>query len=133
MPSRSDPAAARAADLEAIETYLAAQPPEHRAALEDLRAAIRAAAPDAVEAIVYKMPGFRYRDRFLVSYAGWAKHCAFYPMSPEVQAAHAAEFRNLKTAKGTIQFAPTERMPKVVVGAIVRQRMAEIDRRWPPR
>jgi len=132
MPKTVGGAASQGADLALIEAYLAGQPPEHRAALEDLRATIREAAPEAVESIVYQMPGFRYRDRFLVSYAGWAKHCAFYPMSPDVQAAHAAEFKNLKTAKGTIQFAPTERMSTVVVEAIVRERMAEIDKRWPP-
>jgi uncharacterized protein YdhG (YjbR/CyaY superfamily) len=120
-------------DLAAIERYLVAQPAAHRAALDDLRATIRAAAPDAVEAIVYGMPGFRYRDRFLVSYAGWAKHCAFYPMSPAVQAAHADDFKHLKAAKGTIQFAPTDRMPATVVQAIVAERIAEIDRRRPAR
>jgi uncharacterized protein YdhG (YjbR/CyaY superfamily) len=41
-----------ATDVAAIERYLAAQPAGHRAALDDLRATIRAAAPDAVEAIV---------------------------------------------------------------------------------
>jgi uncharacterized protein YdhG (YjbR/CyaY superfamily) len=117
------------ANLAAIERYLAAQPAGHRAALDDLRATIRAAAPDAVEAIVYGMPGFRYRDRFLVSYAGWAKHCAFYPMSAAVQAAHPQAFRHLKAARGTIQFAPTERMPAVVVRAIVQERIAELDQR----
>jgi uncharacterized protein YdhG (YjbR/CyaY superfamily) len=118
-----------ATDVAAIERYLAAQPAGHRAALDDLRATIRAAAPDAVEAIVYGMPGFRYRDRFLVSYAGWAKHCAFYPMSAAVQAAHPQAFRHLKAARGTIQFAPTERMPAVVVRAIVQERIAELDQR----
>jgi len=121
------------ADLAAIERYLDAQPTDHRAALEELRTTIRAAAPDAVEAIVYGMPGFRYRDRFLVSYAGWAKHCAFYPMSPAVQAAHADAFKHLKAAKGTIQFAPTDRMPATVVRAIVAERKGEIDQRGPAR
>jgi uncharacterized protein YdhG (YjbR/CyaY superfamily) len=122
--SPSEPPAA------AIDRYLAGVPPEHRAALEDLRATIKAAAPEAVEAISYSMPAFRYRGRFLVSYAAWARHCAFYPLSPEVQAAHEAEFDGLETSKGTIRFAPTSRMPESIVRAIVADRMAEIDRAW---
>jgi hypothetical protein len=52
-------------------------------------------------------------------------------MSPAVQAAHADEFRHLKAAKGTIQFAPTDRVPPTVVRAIVAERKAELDRRRP--
>jgi uncharacterized protein YdhG (YjbR/CyaY superfamily) len=126
------PGAAQADEgRQAIEAYLAKVPAPRRAALEDLRRTIRAAAPEAVEAIVYSMPGFRYRGQFLVSYAAWARHNAFYPLSASVQAAHADAFAagGLRASKGTIQFGPTDRMPAVIVEATLRERMAAIDQR----
>lgn len=121
--AKDDPAAGRAA----VEAYLATQPPANRAALDDLRARIGRLAPDASEAISYGMPAFRYRGRFLVSYAGWAKHCAFYPLTGQTTAAHAAELEGFSLAKGTIRFSPPQRLSDALLGAIVRERMAAID------
>jgi uncharacterized protein YdhG (YjbR/CyaY superfamily) len=122
MP-KTDPAAGKAA----VEAYLAKQPPANRAALEELRARIAALAPDAIEAISYGMPAFRYRDRFLVSYAGWAKHCAFYPLTGATVASHGADLEGFSLDKGTIRFTPPQRLPDSVLRAIVTERQAAID------
>src|SRR3954465_12707500 len=100
--AKTDPAAGTAA----VEAYLAKQPPANRAALEELRARIAVLAPNATEAISYGMPAFRYRDRFLVSYAGWAKHCAFYPLTGAAVEAHQADLEGFSVEKGTIRFPP---------------------------
>ncbi len=118
-----DPAAGRAE----VEAYLAKQPPANRAALEELRGRIARLAPEATDAISYGMPAFRYRNRFLVSYAGWAKHCAFYPLTGRTTAAHAAELAGFSLAKGTIRFVPPQRLPDELLDAIVRERLAAID------
>ena len=52
-----------------IDAFLAGLPQATREALEELRRAIATAAPDAVEAIGYGVPAFRYRGRPLVSLA----------------------------------------------------------------
>jgi uncharacterized protein YdhG (YjbR/CyaY superfamily) len=121
--AKQDPAAGRAA----VEAYLAKQRPASRTALEELRTRIARLAPEASEAISYGMPAFRYRDRFLVSYAGWAKHCAFYPLTGATTAAHAAELEGFSVAKGTIRFTPPQRLPDGLLAAIVRERLAAID------
>jgi uncharacterized protein YdhG (YjbR/CyaY superfamily) len=121
--AKRDPVAGRAE----VEAYLAEQPPANRAALEELRARIARLAPDATEAISYGMPAFRYRDHFLVSYAGWAKHCAFYPLTGATTAAHAAELAGLSYAKGTIRFTPPQRLSDELLTAIVRERLTAID------
>ena len=114
-------------DHTGVEDYLTALPEESRAALERLRKLIRAAAPDATEAISYGMPAFRYHGRFLVSYAGWAKHCAFYPLTGQTTAAHAAALAGFDVAKGTIRFTPPQRLPDELLAAIVAERRAAID------
>jgi uncharacterized protein YdhG (YjbR/CyaY superfamily) len=114
----------RSAEIDAV---LAALPDETRAALEQLRETIRAAAPDAVEAIAYGVPAFRYRGRPLVSFGAGKQQCAFYVQSPAVMEAHAADLEGLDTSKGTIRFTPTTPLPAELVTTLVRARLAETD------
>ena len=110
-----------------IDAELAALPNDKRAALTALRRTIQAAAPDAVEAISYGMPAFRYHGRALVSYLAAKAHCSLFPMSHAVIEAHRDELAGYYTAKGTIRFTPDRPLPDALVTTIVRERMAEID------
>ncbi len=110
-----------------IDATLGALPPDQQGALQALRSTIAAAAPEAVEAISYGAPAFRYRGRPLVTYAAARSHCSFFPMSPALVAAHLAELDGFDTAKGTIRFQPERPIPDELVRRIVRERMAEID------
>ena len=117
-------------DATRIDAILAKLPAEQHAALQDLRDTIAKAAPDAVEAMSYGAPAFRYRDHPLVSYAAAKAHCAFYVMSPEVIVAHEAELKGFDTSKGTVRFTSNQPLPAELVAKIVRARMAESDARW---
>jgi len=46
-----------------VDEYLAAQPEAMRAKLEQVRAAIRKAVPEAVEGIGYGMPGYKLHGK----------------------------------------------------------------------
>ncbi|HEY2887771.1 MAG TPA: DUF1801 domain-containing protein [Candidatus Limnocylindrales bacterium] len=122
MP-KTDPVAGRAA----VDAYLAKQPADRREALEDVRRRVAALVPDASEAISYGMPAFRYRDRYLVSYAGWARHCSFYPLTGASVEAHRAELEGLSIDKGTIRFVPPQRLSDELLQTIVAERRAAID------
>jgi uncharacterized protein YdhG (YjbR/CyaY superfamily) len=111
-------------DFKKIDAYLAKLDPDKRAALEHLRALVRQAAPEAEEAMVYGVPGFKL-DGGLVCYAAHAAHCGFYPMSPVVIAAMKAELAGFETAKGTVRFTPDKPIPDSVVTEIVRRRIEE--------
>jgi uncharacterized protein YdhG (YjbR/CyaY superfamily) len=113
-----------------IDGVLAALPDDQRRALQGLRETIAAAAPDAVEAMSYGAPAFRYRDHPLVSFNAAKQHCAFYVMSPEVITAHETDLRGFDTTKGSIRFTPDKPLPSEVVAKLVRARMAETDERW---
>jgi uncharacterized protein YdhG (YjbR/CyaY superfamily) len=115
---------AYAADV--INAYLANQPATVRRVLEALRLTIQAAATDATESISYGMPAFRLHGRPLVAFGAASEHCAFYPMSPAVVAAHKRQLEPYSTSKGTIRFTSERPLPAVLVKRLVRARAKEL-------
>lgn len=112
-----------------VDEFLAAVPPDKRAALEDLRKVIRAAAPEATELINYGVPMFRLNGRNLVSYAAAKDHCSFYVQSPAVMEAYAADLTGFKTSKGTVNFTADKPIPPALVTKLVKARIAENQKR----
>lgn len=108
-----------------VDEFLAAVPPDKRAALERLRKTIKAAAPKATELINYGVPMFRLDGKNLVSYAAATAHCSFYVQSPAVMRAHAAELKGYKQGKGSIQFSADKPLPAGLVTKLVKARIAE--------
>jgi uncharacterized protein YdhG (YjbR/CyaY superfamily) len=108
-----------------VDEFLAAVPPNKRAALEKLRRTIRATAPKATELINYGVPMFRLDGKNLVSYAAAANHCSFYVQSPAVMKAHASELKGYKQGKGSIQFPADKPLPAALVTKLVKARIAE--------
>lgn len=108
-----------------MDEYLAAFPAEIRARLEELRAALREAAPEAVECLSYGIPTLKGR-RNLVHYAGYARHIGFYP-GPEGMRRFQAELSGYKQAKGSVQFPHDQPLPLELAARITRWR-AEQDR-----
>src|SRR4051794_13015564 len=106
-----------------FDAYLAALDSDKRAALEKLRKAIRAAAPQAEECISYGVPAFRLNGRFLVAFAAARHHCSFYPGSA-VQA-FGTDLKGYETGKGTIRFQPNKPLPSSLVRKLVKARMAK--------
>ena len=113
-----------AATPKTIDDYLARLPHDQRAALQKLRRAIQAAAPKAVECISYQIPAFR-QGRMLVGFGAARNHCAFYPMSSSIVAAHKNELEGYDTSKSTIRFPAEKPLPAGLVKKLVKARLAE--------
>jgi len=111
-----------------IDEYLAGvRDEDHRKALERLRKQIRAAAPRAEECISYQIPAFR-QNGMLVFFGNASKHCAFYPGSTAIET-HKDELKDYELSKGTIRFQPNKPLPAALVRAIVKERLAENERK----
>ena len=107
-----------------IDEYLATLSSDKRAALEQLRRAIKSAAPKAEECISYQIPGFRLNGRMLVSFAAWANHCAFYPGSYPLEV-HKKELKNYDNSKGTLRFPIDRPLPAALVRKLVKARIEQ--------
>ncbi len=112
-----------------VDAYLAGLPDDRRAAVEELRRTIRAAAPQATEAIAYDMPAFRLDGRFLVSYAAYKNHYSLFPASAAVVDALGDEIQPYVAGKGTIRFAAGKPIPSALVTRVVQVRVAESAKR----
>ena len=64
-----------------VDEYLAGQSEVVRSKLEQVRAAIRRAVPDAVEGIGYRMPGYKLHGKPLLYFAGFKEHCSLFAAS----------------------------------------------------
>jgi hypothetical protein len=64
-----------------VDEYLAAQPKEVRAKLEQVRLAIKKAVPEAVEGICYRMPGYKLHGKPMLYFAGFKKHYSLFAAS----------------------------------------------------
>ena len=114
-------------DLTSVDTYIATLPADRRPAMEALRAAIRAAAPDATEVITYKMPGFKRNGRFLVSYDAFKQHYSLFPSSDPIVDALGDRVRPYVAGKGTLRFPADKPLPLDLITEIVKIRVAEND------
>jgi uncharacterized protein YdhG (YjbR/CyaY superfamily) len=108
-----------------VEDYLAALPEESRAALEMLRTTIKAAAPEATEAISYGMPAFKDHGRMLVYYAAFKNHCSLFPASMKVIEDYRKELEPYDAVKGTIRFHADKPLPAALVKKLVKARIEE--------
>lgn len=111
-----------------VDDYLAAVPDEARGALQELRATIRAAAPEADEGISYRVPTYRYHGP-LVHFAAFKNHCSFIVASASVVKRFSSELEGYEISGTTIQFSVQNPLPPELVDRIVRARMKENEAR----
>ena len=107
-----------------IDEYIGTFPPEVRKILGQLRETIHEAAPEAGEAIKYRIPTFTLNGN-LVHFAAFEHHIGFYP-TPSAIEAFKSELSQYKTAKGSIQFPIDEPIPFDLVKRMVHFRVMEI-------
>lgn len=110
---------------ESVDAYMVSLPEDRRGPMEDLRRTIRAAAPDAVEAIAYNMPAFRLNGRFFVSYEAFKRHYSLFPWSDEMLEELGDRLRPYAVGKGTIRFPADEPIPLDLVTRIVEIRLRD--------
>ncbi len=99
-----------------VDEYIAAAPEAVQGKLAELRAMIRAAAPQAEEVISYHMPYYKYHGH-LVGFAAYKDHVSLFGAFPSELK---QELKPYKTGRGSVQFPLDEPLPARLVAKIVR-------------
>ncbi|TMI16966.1 hypothetical protein E6H32_10090 [Candidatus Bathyarchaeota archaeon] len=104
-----------------------------RAALERLRKIIKAAAPGTGEVVSYRVPIFKLQGHPLVGFGAAGNRCSFYVMSssmiPKLALARADELKGYDVRGATIHFSPDKPLPAALVTKLVKERIAENEKR----
>lgn len=110
-------------NTESIDTYIASFEGEIKERLEQMRAVIEAAAPEASPCISYAMPAYKLNG-VLVYFAGYKNHIGFYPTGKGIEA-FKDELSDFKFAKGSVQFPHNQKLPVALIKRIVKFRVTE--------
>jgi uncharacterized protein YdhG (YjbR/CyaY superfamily) len=92
--------------------------------MNELRAIIQSAIPDAEEVISYNMPAYKL-GKVICYFAAYKKHIGFYP-TPKPIIEFATELTKYKTSKGAVQFPLDKSIPKLLVKKMIRYRVSLI-------
>jgi uncharacterized protein YdhG (YjbR/CyaY superfamily) len=113
---------------ETVDEYLAQLPEDARRVLQGIREAIKDAAPDATEAISYRIPLYRLRGKHLVGFGASKNHLSLFTTDSAVLRKYERELSrfDLTGTKTTIRFNVEQPLPKALVRKIVRARVSEL-------
>lgn len=106
-----------------IDAYIAGFPETTQQKLQQVRAAIKKAAPKAEEVISYKMPAYKYHG-MLIYFAGYKNHIGLYPTGSGIRE-FADSLAGYKHSKGAVQFPLDKPVPVAFITKIVKFRVKE--------
>ena len=101
-----------------IDEYIASQDESVQSKLNELRAIIQTALPDAQERISWSMPTY-WKGRNLIHFAASKKHIGLYP-GDEAVAKFAADLEGYSVSKGTIRLPYDKDLPAELITRIAQ-------------
>jgi len=106
-----------------VNDYIAASESHVKKPLQQVREAIRSAAPKAEEIISYQMPAYK-QNGMVVFFAGYKNHIGFYPTASGIEN-FKNEIAKYKWSKGAIQFPLDKPLPLSLIKKIVKFKLKE--------
>ena len=106
-----------------IDDYIAGFPADVQRVLQRVRKTIRAAVPDAEEAISYRIPTFNLNG-YLIYFAGHKHHIGVYPTSPGMKKALKG-LSAYESGRGTARFSLDQPIPYALIGRMAKFRVKE--------
>ena len=104
--------------------YIAGFSDDIQLILNQVRAIIKQASPEAEESISYGMPAYKLKGKPLVYFAGFKNHIGFYA-TPSGHTEFARELSKYKQGKGSVQFPLDQAIPYELIAQIVAFRVFE--------
>ena len=124
MPAKKgNPMENKKSGFHSIDEYIGTFPEDIQKLLEEVRATIKAAAPNAEEKISYQMPTF-FLNGNLIHFAAFKDHIGLYP-TPSGTKAFKRELSIYQGAKGSVRLPIDKPLPLKLISKIVKFRVTE--------
>ena len=111
-----------------VDEYLENLEPKRREALTELRSLILETAPQAQEAMMYRMPTYHLGDAILCAFASQKQYMSLYVETDLVEK-HRDGLVGLSVGKSCIRFRRLEQMPKEVARMILTETVERLANR----
>jgi uncharacterized protein YdhG (YjbR/CyaY superfamily) len=106
-----------------VESYIAAAPKAAQPLLNELREAIKTAAPQAKEKISYGMPSYEHYGR-LAYFAGYEGHVGLYGVA-HVASEQDAEVKKYLENQSTLRFPVGQKLPVSLIRTLIKERVKQ--------
>lgn len=103
-----------------VDEYIKSFPPDIRAVLRAVRAAVQEAAPQAEERISYRMPAL-FQNGVVVYFGAFKDHLGLFPPVEDPDLLH--QVAQYAGPKGNLQFPFSQPMPLELIAAAVQARV----------
>ncbi len=103
-----------------VDEYIKSFPPDIRAVLRAVRAAVQQAAPQAEERISYRMPAL-FQNGVVVYFGAFKNHLGLFPPVEDPDLLH--QVAQYAGPKGNLQFPFSQPMPLELIAAAVQARV----------
>jgi len=109
-----------------VDAYLAALDKPKRSTLEALRRTLLEIAPDAEQAISYRVPAFRIGGKTIAGFAAFKNHLSYLPFSGSGLPRLADELMGYSGTKSALHFPVDEPLPQALVAKLIAARIEEL-------
>ena len=109
-----------------VDEYIAQFDGDTRQRLIKLRDLVKGGAPGSYEGIMYGLVGYKYHNKPLVYFGGFAHHIGFYA-TPNGHEAFAGAFSKYKQGKGSVQFPLNEPLPVDLIKQVIAFRRRQLE------
>ncbi len=113
--------------MNVVDEYLMQLDEPSKSLLTKVCKLIKQLAPDATEVISYGMPGYKYKNEYLITFAQFKDHMSIFPGSEAVEA-HKDQLIGFKLSKGTVQFTKEHQIPNETLKSIIKYRLNDIEK-----
>jgi uncharacterized protein YdhG (YjbR/CyaY superfamily) len=98
---------------------------ETHAALKKLRQLIKQSIPKAEEVISYNIPCYKIDGKYLIYFAGYAKHVSVYPIPKKYPISFQKEIDKYKAGKGTLKFQLDKPLPVEFIQKVINYHLKD--------
>jgi uncharacterized protein YdhG (YjbR/CyaY superfamily) len=108
-----------------VTEYIQKADADKQSILKEVRKIVLATVPDVIEEISYGMPAYTWKEKPLFYFAAMKGHLGLYPTPGPILVCKKL-LADFSTSKGCIRVSYKEKVPKVIISKLLKERIKEI-------